>query len=391
MEVVDVEINKLIPYVNNAKKHSAEQIIKLAASIKEFGFNNPILCDGEKGIIAGHGRVEAAQRLNLDTVPVIELKHLSPAQKKAYILADNRLGEIGVEWDMDLVNIELEALNEEDFEVELTGFEFELPEEEKEGLTDPDDVPDVPEEAITKLGDLWLLGEHRLLCGDSTKQEDANRLMDGHKAISVVTDPPYNIDYGNIKHPKFKQRNIKNDNMSGDDFSDFCAAFALNIKEYALGCIYVWGSPGKDGRIMFTQLDNFFHCSTTVVWNKDQFILGRGKYQNKYEPCWFGWVENGNRFSKDRSLVNVWDFKRPKKSDLHPTMKPVELLCKCIEDSTLSGDLVLDLFLGSGSTLIACEKTNRKCYGMELDPHYCDVIVKRWEEYTGQKAILEND
>jgi DNA modification methylase len=228
-----------------------------------------------------------------------------------------------------------------------------------------------------KAGDIWLIGKHRLMCGDSTKAEDVAGLMAGNKADLCVTDPPYNINYGKIKHPNFKQRSIENDNMTRLEFGRFCASFISGIKANVTGCVYVFGHPGPDGRVMFTELDSMMHCSTTIVWNKDKLVLGKGKYQNKYEPCWFGWVESGSAFSDDRTLTNVWDFARPRSSEEHPTMKPVALIANAIGHASSSGCLVYDPFLGSGTTLIAAEQLNRKCYGMEISPAYCAVILQR--------------
>jgi DNA modification methylase len=228
------------------------------------------------------------------------------------------------------------------------------------------------------------------MCGDSTKNEDFDKLMQNEKANVVYTDPPYNINYGNIKHEKFKMRDIKNDSMDKFQYREFCTKFIENLKQRCDGIFYCWGAQGKDGRLLFTILDDYLHNSTTIMWYKDQFTLGRGKYHNQYEPCWFGWNKSGESFIDDRKLVNVWNHKRPKKSDLHPTMKPIELIEIGLTHSTKIDDIVLDCFLGSGSTLIACEKLNRLCYGIELDPKYCDVIIKRWENFTGKKAELEN-
>jgi len=288
----------------------------------------------------------------------------------------------------------LRNLRDEDFDLSLTGFDDDelaslLAEAVAEGLVDEDAVPEAPEQPVTVEGDVWLLGRHRLMCGDSTSIDAVEKLMDGKKADMVFTDPPYNIDYGNIKHPKFKQRSIENDNMSGADFKDFCASFVACIVAFCDGCVYVFGPPGPDGRIMFTQCDEAMHCSTTIVWNKDQFTLGRGKYQNKYEPCWFGWSKSGSAFINDRKLTNVWDFPRPKSSDLHPTMKPVELVENAIGHASNAGGIVMDLFGGSGTTMIAAEKNGRNARLMELDPKYCDVVIKRWQDFTGQNAALE--
>ena len=387
-----VSTHDLIPYARNSRTHSETQVAKIAASIREFGFLNPVIVDGKNGIIAGHGRVMAAQKLGLIDVPVIEAAHLTDAQKRAYVIADNRLA-LDAGWDDAMLKIELQDLDLEGFDLTLTGFDLgeltDLLAEPVEGLTDEDDVPEVPAIPLTVAGDVWLLGRHRLMCGDSTSIDAVERLMDGRKADMVFTDPPYNVNYGNNKSPKHVVREIKNDNMSSTDFRDFCAAFTSCIVEFCEGCIYVFGPPGPDGRIMFTQLDAALHCSTTVVWKKDQFVLGRGKYQNKYEPCWFGWNKSGSAFVDDRKLTNVWEFDRPKSSKLHPTMKPVELVENALSHASNAGGVVLDLFGGSGTTTIACEKTGRNCRMMELDPKYCDVIVKRWQDYTGQQATLE--
>jgi len=382
----------LVPYARNSRTHDDAQVAQIAASIKEFGFTNPILIDEDGGIIAGHGRLSAARKLGIDEVPCLRLGHLTDAQKRAYVIADNRLA-LNAGWDEEMLKVEFAELGDLGFDLELTGFDAKeidvfLADPLAAGLTDDDAVPEVPEEPTTKLGDVWQLGRHRLMCGDSTSIDAVDRLMDGGKADMVFTDPPYNIDYGNIKHPKFKARSIENDNMSIGAFADFCASFVGCIKAHCDGCVYVFGPPGADGRVMFTELDKALHCSTTIVWNKDQFTLGRGKYQNKYEPCWFGWNKTGSAFTNDRKLTNVWDFPRPRSSDLHPTMKPVELVENAIGHSSLAGALVLDLFGGSGSTLIACEKTGREARLMELDPKYCDVIIKRWEDYTGETAVL---
>jgi DNA modification methylase len=387
-----VGTSSLTPYARNSRTHAPEQVKQIAASIREFGFTNPVLIDDEGTIIAGHGRVLAAQHLQLAEVPCIRLGYLTETQRRAYVIADNKLA-LNAGWDEELLKLELEDLHLENFDLGKIGFDAkEL--SEAMGLDDKeiveDEVPEPPADPITKPGDLWLLGEHRLLCGDSTKAEDVERLMAGAKADACVTDPPYNINYGNIKHPKSKSREIANDNMSAQDFRAFCERFAAGIASHCVGCVYCFGPPGADGRIMFAVLDVLFHCSTTIVWNKDQFTLGRGKYQNKYEPCWFGWVEDGSRFQDDRTRTNVWDFARPKASIEHPTMKPVSLIAECVSHSSPKGSRIYDPFLGSGTTLIAAEQLGRKCYGMEISPAYCDVIVKRWETFTGRKAELVN-
>jgi len=389
--VEEKSIGDLIPYVNNSRTHNDDQVNQIASSIKEFGFTNPILIDTDNSIIAGHGRLMAGKKLGLDKVPTITLAHLTDIQKKAYVIADNKLA-LNAGWDNDLLNLEIQQLKDLDFDIDLLGFSSEelnaLDPVTVEGLTEDDEVPEVPEEAKTKLGDIYQLGDHRLMCGDSCLSEDVAKLMEGKMSDMVFTDPPYNVSIGTIKHPKFKQREILNDSMSKDSFRSFCTDFASSIKEFNQGIIYCWSGQGEDGRVMFTVLDEFFHNSTTIIWKKQQFTLGRGKYQNKFEPCWFGWNKDGNSFCEDRTLVNVWDVDRPQKSELHPTMKPVELGEIALTHSSKVKDIVLDLFGGSGSTLIACEKLQRKARIMELDPKYCDVIVKRWEDFTGKKGEL---
>jgi len=384
----------LVAYRNNSRTHSKEQIVQIENSIKEFGFTNPVLLDDNNEIIAGHGRVLASKKMGIKEVPCLRLSHLSEKQKKAYVIADNQLAT-NAGWDESILALEIGELSDDDFDISLLGFSdvelngFLL--KEFEGLTDEDEVPETPEEPITKLGDIYKLGNHRLMCGDSCMSKDVAKLMDGKISDMVFTDPPYNVSIGTIKHSKFKQREILNDSMTKDNFRSFCVDFASTIKEFNKGIIYCWSGQGEDGRVMFTVLDEFFHNSTTIIWKKQQFTLGRGKYQNQYEPCWFGWNKDGSSFSDDRKLVNVWEVNRPHKSELHPTMKPVELSEIALTHSSKVKDIILDLFGGSGSTLIACEKLQRQSRVMELDPKYCDVIVKRWENFTGGKGELINE
>ena len=393
MKIEIANITSIKPYENNPRKLSDTAIEKVAMSLKEYGFRQPIVVDKDRVIVAGHTRYRASKKLGLKQVPVSVIDNLTEEQINAYRIADNRTAEES-EWDNELLKMEIKELEAKDFKLDLLGFNDEqlnnILFEEKQGLTDEDEVPETPEEPISKLGDIWKLGNHRLMCGDSTKNEHFDKLMQNEKANVVYTDPPYNINYGNINHEKFKMRDIKNDSMDKFQYREFCTKFIENLKQRCDGIFYCWGAQGKYGRLLFTILDDYLHNSTTIMWYKDQFTLGRGKYHNQYEPCWFGWNKSGESFIDDRKLVNVWNHKRPKKSDLHPTMKPIELIEIGLTHSTKIDDIVLDCFLGSGSTLIACEKLKRICYGMELDPKYCDVIIKRWENFTGKKAELEN-
>ena len=390
-------INDLQNDHKNARKRTDRSSKLIAESLSKFGAARSIVIDENNRILAGNGTIAGAKAAGIKNLKVIETDGkeiiavkrtgLSEDEKIGLALADNRTSDLS-EWDVNMLEElskehDLEPWFDNDDLKELLGETEVLP---AEGLTDPDDVPEVPEEPVTKEGDLYILGNHRLLCGDSTNILHVEKLMDGKKADMVFTDPPYNIDYGNIKHPKFKVRNIQNDNMSSSEFKDFCQSFVSVIKTICDGCVYVFGPPGPDGRIMFSELDNLLHCSTTIIWNKHVFTLGRGKYQNKYEPCWFGWTKSGEKFIDDRTLTNVWDFKRPTSSKLHPTMKPVELIEYGLSHASKKNQIVLDLFGGSGSTLIASERLQRQAMMVELDPKYCDVIVKRWEDFTGKTA-----
>lgn len=381
--VVMTRVGDLTPYARNARTHSDEQVSQIAASIKEFGWTNPILVDGEKGLIAGHGRLAAARKLGMEEVPVIELTHLSETQKKALILADNKLA-LNAGWDAELLNLELEELELEGVDLNLVGFGEEerdalRPEVVNEGLTDEDAVPETPEEPITKPGDIWILGRHRLMCGDSTSVDAVDRLMNGDKADMVFTDPPYGVDY----------KGINNDNRDGLEIL-LRGCFANYLATSKSGAaIYVFHSD-RCADIFHAVFREFFHFSSMIIWAKNSLTLSRTDYQSQHEPCLYGWMKNGSHaFYGDRKQVSLWRVDKEKVVG-HTTPKPVSLIEKALLNSSKSDDLVSDLFGGSGSTLIACEKTGRSCRMMELDPKYCDVIVKRWEEFTGQKARLEN-
>jgi DNA modification methylase len=393
-----VAVDALIPYARNARTHSDAQIAQIAASIAEFGFTNPILTDGEKGVIAGHGRLAAARKLALSEVPVIELAHLTPTQKKAYILADNRIAE-NAGWDEELLKLELAELQDAEFNLDLMGFGDEELDRlldghvEQAGLTEDDAVPEAPAEPVSRTGDLWILGQHRLLCGDSTVLSDVERLMDGQLADMAFTDPPYNVDYGNSAKDKMrgKDRRILNDAL-GDGFYQFLYDACLNLLLVTKGACYVCMSSSELHTLQKAWLDAGGKWSTFVIWAKNTFTLGRADYQRQYEPILYGWKQGSNHFwCGDRNQSDIWNYNKPRVNDLHPTMKPVELVERALQNSSKSRDIVLDLFGGSGTTLIACEKNNRQARLMELDPKFVDVIVQRWEAYTGKKAVREAD
>jgi DNA modification methylase len=385
-------VESLVPYARNARTHSDEQVAQIAASIKEFGFTSPILVDAENGILAGHGRLAGARKLGLIEVPVIELSHLSPQQKKAYILADNRLA-LNAGWDDELLKLELSELADLDFDLDLIGFtdkelDVLLGVDENAGLTDDDAVPEVPEEPVSKRGDLWILGEHRVLCGDSTMLADVEKLMDGQLADMSFMDPPYNVDYGNNAKDKMrgKDRRIMNDAL-GDQFYKFLYDACVNLLLVTKGACYVAMSSSELHTLQKAWLDAGGKWSTFIIWAKNTFTLGRADYQRQYEPILYGWRDGTDHFwCGDRDQSDVWNFNKPAKNDLHPTMKPVELVERAIRNSSKTRDIVIDLFGGSGSTLIAAEKTGRRCFTIELDPKYVDVIVTRWEQHTGKKA-----
>ena len=397
-EIRMVAVASLIPYARNARTHSDEQVAQIAASIAEFGFTNPILTDGERGVIAGHGRLAAARKLELTEVPVIELTHLSAIKKKAYILADNRIAT-NAGWDDELLGVELAELQDAGFNLELMGFGDEELERllngegDTTGLTEDDAVPELPVDPISKTGDVWLLGQHRLLCGDSTVLTDVERLMNGQLADMAFTDPPYNVDYGNNAKDKMrgKDRRIMNDAL-GDGFYQFLYDACVNLLIVTKGACYVCMSSSELHTLQRAWLEAGGKWSTFVIWAKNTFTLGRADYQRQYEPILYGWKEGTKHFwCGDRDQSDIWNYNKPRVNDLHPTMKPVELVERAIKNSSKTRDIVLDFFGGSGTTLIACEKTNRQARLVELDPKYVDVIVKRWEDYTGLKATRESD
>jgi DNA modification methylase len=375
----------LVPYARNSRTHSPQQVDKIAASIREFGFLNPIIVDGRNGIVAGHGRVLAAQKLGLSELPVIDASHLSEAQKRAYVIADNRLA-LDAGWDNEMLKIELQDLEVDGFDLSLTGFELDeigdLLAEPITGLTDEDAVPEVPVVAVTVEGDVWLLGRHRLMCGDSTSIDAVDKLMAGQKADMVFTDPPYGIDFAPQRGTHGK---ILNDALSGEAFDNFldavfsCAFSAMKPDTYA----FVWTGWSKIGAFE-RALQKLFKIQAMHIWVKNNF--GIGYYSRpKHEPFYL--CLNGKPVYPANAPADVWEAKKVHKT-IHSCEKPVDLIVDIL-DTYHKNSTVLDLFGGSGSTLIACEKTARDCRMMELDPKYCDVIVKRWQDFTGQEATLD--
>ena len=390
---------RLIPFARNPRTHSEEQVAQVAASIAEFGFVNPILVGSDGVMIAGHARLAAARKLGLAEVPVIVLEHLTPAQRRALVIADNRLA-LSAGWDEELLRLELEALREEDFNLDLLGFgEAELeallaePESEAAGLTDEDAVPEAPEAAVTVSGDVWALGDHRLLCGDATQISDVDKVLTGGLADMVFSDPPYNVNYGATMKDKLrgKKRKIANDDL-GDGFESFLRDACTNILTVTKGAVYLCMSSSELHTLYRAFTEAGGHWSTFLIWAKNTFTMGRSDYQRQYEPILYGWKEGAEHYwCGARDQGDVWFVKKPVANDLHPTMKPVELIERAIRNSSKSRDTVLDPFAGSGSTLIACEKTGRQARLIELEPRYCDVIVRRWQEYSGRQAMLDGD
>lgn len=394
-------VDKLIPYARNSRTHNDEQVAQIVASIKEFGFTNPILIGADDVIIAGHGRLLAAQRMGLKEVPVVRLPHLTETQRRALVIADNKIA-LNAGWDEEMLALEMKELGEMDFDLDLLGFSLdELKELDAFGEpkttsdTDDDEVPDVLEEAVTKPGDVWILGEHRLLCGDTTIYDDVKKLMGDDMAMMIFTDPPYNVNYGSSMKDSLRYhagrlggRKIMNDNL-GDGFAQFLTDSLSNLMMFNNGAAYVCMSSSELHTLYSAFIAAGGKWSTFIIWAKNTFTLGRADYQRQYEPILYGWgVDKKHYWCGDRDQADVWEYNKPVKNDLHPTMKPVELVERAINNSSKVGDIVLDGFGGSGSTLIAAEKTRRKARLMELDPKFCGVIVRRWEDYTGKKAEL---
>ncbi|MFB8607547.1 site-specific DNA-methyltransferase [Enterococcus casseliflavus] len=382
-----VDIDKLVPYARNARTHSKEQVKQIQASMREFGFINPVIVDKDYNLIAGHGRILAAKEEGIKQVPCVFVEHLTEAQKRAYILADNRLA-MNAGWDDEMLAVELSDLQGEDFDLDLLGFDTDELDKLLNGNDDvQDDDFDVDEElekpAFSKTGDLWLLGRHRLVCGDSTNPETYERLMDGKQANLVVTDPPYNVNY------EGSAGKIKNDNMENEAFYNFLYD-AFSCMESVMAndaSIYVFHADTEGLNFRKAFVDAGFYLSGTCIWKKQNLVLGRSPYQWQHEPVLYGWKKKGkHQWYTGRKESTIWEFDKPKKNGDHPTMKPIPLLAYPIINSSLSNCIVLDSFGGSGSTLIACEQTDRICHTIELDEKFCDVIVKRYIEQAGSDA-----
>lgn len=398
LEVTYRKVEDLIPYARNARTHSDEQVARIASSIKEFGWTNPIIIDGENGIVAGHGRTLAARKLGLEEVPCIELKNLTETQKRAYILADNRLA-LDAGWDNEMLALELGDLKDAGVDLELTGFSDEELDELLATPTDStdgseDEAPEPQEDPVSKRGDVWILGAHRVMCGDSCSADDIAKLFGntggGTPTVSLyLTDPPYNVAYeGGTKDAL----TIQNDNMEDGQFRQFLVdAFSMADTVMQPGAVfYIWHADSEGFNFRGACRDVGWPIRECLIWAKNMFVMGRQDYQWRHEPCLYGWKEGAaHKWYSDRSQSTVLEFDKPTRNGVHPTMKPVELFRYLIENSSKKGDVVFDSFGGSGTTLIASEETGRVARLMELDPRYVDVIVKRWQEMTGKEATLE--
>lgn len=392
------DVAALIPFARNSRTHSDEQIAQIAASIREFGWTNPILVDGANGIIAGHGRLSAARKLGMAQVPVIVLDHLTEAQKRALVIADNKLA-MNAGWDFDLLSSEIEGLAEEGFDTSLLGFsEDELANllaEKTEGLTDPDDIPEVPAEPVSVLGDVWLLGKHRIVCGDCTDADVVAKALNGVEPHLMVTDPPYGVEYDATWRGKAGHANLGK-NRTGivehDDRADWREAWALFRGNIA----YVWHGGLMSGVVADSLTSCGFTLRSQIIWNKTVMAMGRGDYHWKHEPCWYA-VKGTGHWAGDRKQTTVWDFASPlhimsgskEAKTPHPTQKPVECMKRPIENNSSPGQAVYEPFSGSGTTIIAGEMTGRAIHAIELNPAYVDVAVKRWQEFTGETAVHE--
>ena len=383
MQLVSVE--KLIPYVNNARTHSAEQILKLRSSLREFGFVNPIIVDRDFNVIAGHGRLMAAKEEGINEVPCVFVDHLSESQKKAYILADNRMA-MDAGWDEELLKIEMEELQNLGYDLNFTGFdEKELAElfgvNDKDVKDDDFDLTAALEKAsFVEKGDIWVVGKHKLMCGDATSSEDVSKLMEDKKANLILTDPPYNVSFKSSDG-----LTIQNDSMKNNDFYEFLYSSFKNMADHLEngGAAYIFHADTEGLNFRKAFIDAGFHLAGCCIWVKDSLVLGRSDYQWQHEPVLYGFMQNGKHpWYSDRKQTTIWNFDKPKKNSNHPTSKPLDLLAYPINNSTQANAIVIDTFGGSGSTLMACEQMNRICYTMELDEKYASVILRRYVEDT---------
>jgi DNA modification methylase len=392
-------IDRLRPYERNPRTHSETQVDQIAASMVEFGWTNPVLVDERGGILAGHGRLLAARKLELAEVPVIRFEHLSEAQKRAYLIADNQLA-LQAGWSEELLAEELAWLRDERFDLDLIGFDaselerlLALADGETASEEAEDQVPEPPEDPVTQPGDLWILGKHRLLCGDATVLADGERVLGGQLADMTFCDPPYNVDYANSPKDKLrgKHRPILNDNLGGG-FEAFLYDGCVTILSVTKGACYICMSSSELDTLQRAFTAAGGKWSTFVIWAKNTFTLGRADYQRQYEPILYGWKDGtDHHWCGARDQGDVWFFDKPVRNDLHPTQKPVALVERAIRNSSKSRDIVLDPFGGSGSTLIACEKAGRQARLIELDPRYVDTIILRWQEFSGGAAVLDAD
>ena len=390
MQYYLADVSELIPYVRNARTHSEAQVSQIAASIREFGFLSPILVAEDNTILAGHGRLAAALKLGLKKVPCVKENHLTETQKRAYIIADNKLS-LNAGWDNELLAVELSELEGADFNLDLLGFdEVELSsifDADKDVSDDDFDVEkELEEPCFSKTGDMWTLGKHRVICGDATKLETYKTLLENTKVNLVVTDPPYNVNYEGAAGK------IKNDNMENDKFYQFLFNSFVNMEQAMAddASIYVFHADTEGLNFRKAFQDAGFYLSGCCIWKKPSLVLGRSPYQWQHEPCLYGWKKKGkHKWYAGRKETSVWEFEKSKKNADHPTMKPIALLAYPIKNSSMTNSLVLDPFAGSGSTLIACEQTGRVCYAIELDEKYCDVIVKRYIEQVGNDKSVK--
>jgi len=397
------KVSDLVPYARNARTHSDAQVRQIAASIEEWGWTNPILIDDKGGLIAGHGRLLAADKLGIKDVPVMVASGWTAAQKQAYILADNQLA-LNAGWDTEMLSLELQELDALDFDLDLVGFGEDFLAgmliDGTEGLTDPDAVPDLPDDPITVAGDVWQLGRHRLVCGDSTSATDVAKALNGVEPHLMVTDPPYGVEYeAGWRNEAMPQKNDpkrwkdgdgrETGAVANDDRADWSEAWALFPGDVA----YVWHAGNMANVVADSLIASGLNIRAQIIWVKNQLVIGRGDYHPQHEPCWYAVRKNRKgHYAGGRKQTTVWQIDKPRKSETgHSTQKPVECMKRPIVNNSSAGQAIYDPFLGSGTTLIACEMEGRACHGLELSPAYCDVIVKRWQEFTGDDAVREAD